>query len=208
MSIEYRNISKIFFIFTKALCSKIRIFSVLFNKYLKFADKRFMEVLTGITIDGIAHELNIPWKTAHKRLEQLGIEPLTRKALYDLSVVDKIREIPRKGSPKKNIELILGNPMKEKVNLFFNCAKAVLKGYLIARKKFNIRLNVLSAVETPSKSTNKEYTKIAETFKKLFKKQGNGNLPLKEILQFLKNAASDNGEDELLNMIEEIESSL
>jgi predicted ArsR family transcriptional regulator len=53
-----------------------------------------------MTIDEIAEELGIPWKTAHKRIETLGIKPLSYKALYDSSVVDKIRNVTM-GRPKK-----------------------------------------------------------------------------------------------------------
>ena len=55
----------------------------------------------GLTIDEIAGELGIPWKTAHKRIEKLGIKPLSYKALYDPSVVEAIRNVPGKGRPPK-----------------------------------------------------------------------------------------------------------
>lgn len=54
-----------------------------------------------MTIDEIADELGIPWKTAHKRIETLGIKPLSYKALYDSSVVEQIRNVPGKGRPPK-----------------------------------------------------------------------------------------------------------
>jgi predicted ArsR family transcriptional regulator len=57
--------------------------------------------MKGMTIDEIATELGIPWKTAHKRIEKLGIKPLSYKALYDPSVVEAIRNVPGKGRPKK-----------------------------------------------------------------------------------------------------------
>jgi predicted ArsR family transcriptional regulator len=60
--------------------------------------------MKGMTIDEIAGELNIPWKTAHKRIEKLGIKPLSYKALYDPSVVETIRNVPGKGRPKKVAE--------------------------------------------------------------------------------------------------------
>jgi predicted ArsR family transcriptional regulator len=56
--------------------------------------------MKGMTIDEIAAELGIPWKTAHKRIETLGIKPLSYKALYDPSVIDKIRNV-KMGRPKK-----------------------------------------------------------------------------------------------------------
>jgi predicted ArsR family transcriptional regulator len=57
--------------------------------------------MKGMTIDEIAEELGIPWKTAHKRIETLGIKPLSYKALYDRSVVEQIRNVPGKGRPPK-----------------------------------------------------------------------------------------------------------
>ncbi|GHU14185.1 hypothetical protein FACS1894161_4730 [Spirochaetia bacterium] len=60
--------------------------------------------MKGMTIDEIADELGIPWKTAHKRIETMGIKPLSYKALYDPSVVEAIRNVPGKGRPKKQPE--------------------------------------------------------------------------------------------------------
>ena len=54
-----------------------------------------------MTIDEIAAELGIPWRTAHKRIERLEIKPLSYKALYDPSVVEAIRNVPGKGRPPK-----------------------------------------------------------------------------------------------------------
>ena len=71
------------------------------NIFNKLSDK---EVMNGMTIDEIANELGIPWKTAHKRLEKLGIKPLSYKALYDPSVVEAIRSVPGKGRPRKAAE--------------------------------------------------------------------------------------------------------
>ena len=62
-----------------------------------------MRVMKGMTIDEIADELGIPWKTAHKRIEKLGEKPLSYKALYDPSIVEKIRDV-KMGRPKKIIE--------------------------------------------------------------------------------------------------------
>jgi|GEM_PF-1522718 len=57
--------------------------------------------MKGLTIDEIAEELGIPWKTAHKRIEKLGIKPLSYKAMYDSSVVEAIRNVPGRGRPPK-----------------------------------------------------------------------------------------------------------
>jgi hypothetical protein len=59
--------------------------------------------MKGMTIDEIADELGIPWKTAHKRIETLGIKPLSYKALYDPSVVEQIRNV-RMGRPPRKPE--------------------------------------------------------------------------------------------------------
>ncbi|MDR1902411.1 MAG: hypothetical protein LBQ88_09055 [Treponema sp.] len=67
-------------------------------KFDKIAD---IGIMKGMTIDEIAEELGIPWKTAHKRIEKLGIKPLSYKALYDPSVVEAIRNVPGKGRPPK-----------------------------------------------------------------------------------------------------------
>jgi hypothetical protein len=47
---------------------------------------------------------SVRWKTAHKRIETLGIKPLSYKALYDPSIVEKIRNVPGKNRPKKALE--------------------------------------------------------------------------------------------------------
>jgi predicted ArsR family transcriptional regulator len=57
--------------------------------------------MTGLTIDDIAKELDIHWKTAHKRIERLGIKPLSYKAIYDPSVLEILRNVPGKGRPRK-----------------------------------------------------------------------------------------------------------
>jgi enoyl reductase-like protein len=64
----------------------------------KIVDNRRMD---GMTIDEIASSLGIPWKTAHKRIEKLGIKPLSYKALYAPSVVEQIRNVRSKGRPPK-----------------------------------------------------------------------------------------------------------
>lgn len=57
--------------------------------------------MKGMTIDEIADKLGVHWKTAHKRIERLGIKPLSYKAIYDPSVVEAISEVSGKGRPKK-----------------------------------------------------------------------------------------------------------
>ena len=58
--------------------------------------------ITGLTIQEIADRLEIPYKTAHKRLERVGIKPLLREALYPESALEEIRNVPSKGRPKKS----------------------------------------------------------------------------------------------------------
>ncbi|MDR0721078.1 MAG: hypothetical protein LBF78_15715 [Treponema sp.] len=62
--------------------------------------------MKGMTIDEIAEELGIPWKTAHKRIETLNINPLSYKALYDPAVVEQIRNVPGRGRPPKKPEAL------------------------------------------------------------------------------------------------------
>ena len=92
---------KIFSIFTIQVCSKYRIISKILCDCRKTTDNGVMK---GMTIDEIAEELQIPWKTAHKRIETAGIKPISYKALYDPSVVEAIRNVPGKGRPKKKPE--------------------------------------------------------------------------------------------------------
>jgi predicted ArsR family transcriptional regulator len=55
----------------------------------------------GFTIQEIADELGVPYKTVHKRLETAGIKPLTKEAIYPESALEAIRNVPGKGRPKK-----------------------------------------------------------------------------------------------------------
>ena len=68
--------------------------------------------MKGMTIDEIADKLGVPWKTAHKRIERLGIKPLSYKALYDPSVLEAVREVSGKGRPKKAIKQPTTKPNK------------------------------------------------------------------------------------------------
>jgi hypothetical protein len=56
--------------------------------------------ITGLTIQEIADRLEIPYKTAHKRLETAGIKPILKEDLYPASALETIRNV-RMGRPKK-----------------------------------------------------------------------------------------------------------
>jgi len=58
-------------------------------------------IIKGLTVQEIANELGIPYKTVHKRLETAGIKPLTTGAIYPESALEAIRNVPGKGRPPK-----------------------------------------------------------------------------------------------------------
>jgi hypothetical protein len=61
-----------------------------------------MYIMEGLTIDEIAKELGLDKpRTAEKRLQIAGIKPISRKALYPLDSVEKIRNWPSVGKPPK-----------------------------------------------------------------------------------------------------------
>jgi predicted ArsR family transcriptional regulator len=57
--------------------------------------------MEGMTIDEIAKALDITPQTAHKRLERVGIKPVSYKALYDPSAVEVIKVVNKGGRPPK-----------------------------------------------------------------------------------------------------------
>jgi hypothetical protein len=67
------------------------------------ADHKSMVVKQGeyLTIQEIAKELTEATDTIKKRLFRLGIKPLSRDALYPISVLETLRNTPPKGRPKK-----------------------------------------------------------------------------------------------------------
>jgi len=67
----------------------------------KIADMKDME---GLTLREIAEQLGIATKTAQKRIMRKGIKPKEYAgptAIYDSSVVEKIRDVAPVGRPKK-----------------------------------------------------------------------------------------------------------
>jgi predicted ArsR family transcriptional regulator len=57
--------------------------------------------IDGYTVQEIADTLKISYTTAHKRLERLGIEPITTGAIYPKEALEAIRNVPGKGRPRK-----------------------------------------------------------------------------------------------------------
>jgi hypothetical protein len=165
--------------------------------------------MEGFTVAEMAEILGIAPNAVAQRLFVARIKPVTKDALYDKAALEKIRNVPGKGTPMKHIKLFLGNPTEEKVNLFLNSAKTVLKNFINAKNKFPIGFSLSSSVKSPNKPTtvaNNEYTEIAKLVMELFIKQEEDNpLPLAEVLQLLKKAASIGKDEELLQLINEAE---
>jgi predicted ArsR family transcriptional regulator len=61
-----------------------------------------MKSMKGITISEMAEELGIVKNAVAQRLFVAKIKPLTREALYALSALEAIRNVPGKGRPKKH----------------------------------------------------------------------------------------------------------
>jgi len=60
--------------------------------------------MTGLTLTEIAAALEIDEWTAEKRLRTAGVKIITRKALYPLDAIDRIKNVTGPGRPKKIIE--------------------------------------------------------------------------------------------------------
>ncbi|MDR0759917.1 MAG: hypothetical protein LBF74_07385 [Treponema sp.] len=57
--------------------------------------------IEGITTQQIADELQIAYDTAHKRLERLGIKPITTGAIYPMSALEAVKKFSGPGRPRK-----------------------------------------------------------------------------------------------------------
>jgi transposase len=68
-----------------------------------FADNKNMKI-DGYTVQEIADALNVSYNTAHKRLERLGIEPLTTGAIYPKSALETLKQVSGPGRPRKKPE--------------------------------------------------------------------------------------------------------
>ena len=60
--------------------------------------------MNGLTLTEIADALGIEKWAAEKRLRKAGVEKLTREALYPLDAVERIKNTPSPGRPKKATE--------------------------------------------------------------------------------------------------------
>ena len=58
----------------------------------------------GFTIQELAKKLKISERAVYQRLHTLGIEPLTRQAIYHESSLDAIKTVSKGGRPKKEKE--------------------------------------------------------------------------------------------------------
>jgi predicted ArsR family transcriptional regulator len=70
-----------------------------------------------LTVREMAEKLGISPNTAKHRIFQLGIKPVSTDALYDPSVIEKIRNVPGRGRPPKAKEKEIREkrlPKKEK----------------------------------------------------------------------------------------------
>jgi hypothetical protein len=60
--------------------------------------------MNGVTLTEIADALGIEKWAAEKRLRKAGIKPLTREAIYPNGSIEKIRDVPSPGRPRKKPE--------------------------------------------------------------------------------------------------------
>jgi len=58
--------------------------------------------MEGFTIEEMAEKLGISERAVYQRIRVLGIEPLTRQAVYPESTIDAIREVSKGGRPRKD----------------------------------------------------------------------------------------------------------
>jgi hypothetical protein len=55
----------------------------------------------GITIKEMAVELGLKPNAVQQRLHVAGIDPITREAIYPLDALERIRNVPPRGRPRK-----------------------------------------------------------------------------------------------------------
>jgi IS30 family transposase len=72
------------------------------------AENQLMDIevlkVEGITITQMAKALGIPRHTVETRLIRAGIKPFTYEALYPSDTLEKIKDVPPRGRPKKTKE--------------------------------------------------------------------------------------------------------
>jgi predicted ArsR family transcriptional regulator len=68
--------------------------------------------MEGLTIDEMAEILSVKRRAIETRLKRLGIEPLTKSAVYDKSALEAIRDMPGKGRPRKKAAADTEKPKK------------------------------------------------------------------------------------------------
>jgi predicted ArsR family transcriptional regulator len=68
--------------------------------------------MEGWTISELAEKLGILPKSVTKKLERLGIKPVSREALYPLDVLKKLQTPSRMGRPPKVKPEAPANPSK------------------------------------------------------------------------------------------------
>jgi len=109
------------------------------------------------------------------------------------------------GRPKKDINLLMGEPTKKKLKLFLNEAKEALKAFIDAEGELEIGLTLSSSIDSPKPVSrkSKKYNKIEILFRELFEKDSSP--PIKEVLQLLKEAESIRKDVKLSKLIKEAE---
>jgi len=58
--------------------------------------------MEGITLSEMAAILGLPQRTIERRVQRAGIKPLTKEAVYPFDTLERIRNVPGKGRPKKS----------------------------------------------------------------------------------------------------------
>jgi predicted ArsR family transcriptional regulator len=57
--------------------------------------------MTGMTIQEVADALGISYFAARQRIVRAGIEPISKEALYPEDTLERVRNVPGKGRPRK-----------------------------------------------------------------------------------------------------------
>ena len=57
--------------------------------------------MEGYTIQELAKKLKLSERVVYQRLRTIGMEPLTRQAVYPKTSLEAIREVSKGGRPKK-----------------------------------------------------------------------------------------------------------